>query len=158
MPINHDYECPYCKHISEAFVEASERFITCPACHVGKAERVYLKFGQMLGKSKGLYPRFDVQLGCTVDSSQHMEQVAKSRGLVPMGREEFDRSRNAPRTPNPADSDEAEPWMIETAKRVWDDCKYGRIPNEPEKLAEMGKDAVEADVLDVKDAPVIKGA
>ena len=155
MAVNHDYECDTCKHIFEAFVPPEKRVLLCPYCN-GKAERVYLKFGSMLGKSKGIYPRFDVQLGCTLDSAQHMEQVAKSRGLVPMGVEEFDRSRHAPRTPHPMDSDEPDPKLIEIAKKAWDDVKYGRVAPEVEEARVM--DAVkESDVLNVKNAPKLSG-
>lgn len=152
MP-NHDYECVACKRISEAFVEVEQRQIHCLNCG-GVANRVYLKAPGFNGKSKGIYPRFDVQLGCTLDSAQHMEQIAKSRGLVPMGKEEWDRSRNAPRTPDPMDSDEVDPRLIEIAKKAWDDVKYDRVPKEVEedRVRSIGE-AVEADILDVKDAP-----
>jgi hypothetical protein len=151
MPINHDYECESCKTIFEAFVEPDQKQIYCRDCH-GVANRVYLKFGPMLGKSKGIYPRFDVQLGCTLDSASHMEQVAKSRGLVPMGVQEWNRSRNAPKTPHPWDSDEPDPKLIEIAKRAWDDVKYDRVPKEVEE--ERVKDIIkQSDFLDVKDAP-----
>ena len=156
MPVNHDYECERCKRIFEAMVRPEQRLLLCPYCH-GKAERVYLKFGPMLGKSKGIYPRFDVQLGRTIDSAQHMEQIAKSRGLVPMGVEEWNRSRHAPKTPHPWDSDEPDPKLIEIAKKAWDDVKYDRVPKEVEedRVKEVIK---ESDVLDVKDAPKISGA
>jgi hypothetical protein len=86
-----------------------------------------------------------------------MEQIAKSRGLVPMGREEFDRSRHASKSPHPWDSDEPDPEFIEIAKKAWDDVKYDRIPKEVEEERVM--DVVkEADFLDVKDAPVKTGA
>jgi putative FmdB family regulatory protein len=152
MP-NYDYECSSCKSIFEAFVEMEMRQINCYNCQAGVANRVFLKAPGFSGKNKGIYPRFDVQLGCTVDSSQHMEQIAKSRGLYPMGVEEWNRSRNAPKKPHPWDSDEPDPQLIEIAKRAWDDVKYGRVPNEPERLAEAGEAAIEADVLDVNDAP-----
>lgn len=86
----------------------------------------------MPGKNKGLYPRFDIQLGCMVDSTQHMEQIAKSRGLEIMGNQEWERSRNAPRAPDPMDSDEPDPQLIEIAKKALDDVKYDRVPKEVE--------------------------
>lgn len=152
--INHDHECDACKTIFEAAVEPEQREIECPNCK-GVAKRVYLKFGQMLGKSKGLYPRFDVQLGCTLDSAQHMEQIAKSRGLEIMGKQEWERSRNAPRTPDPMDSDEPDPQLIEIAKKAWDDVKYDRVPKEVEEERVM--DVVkQADFLDA--TPQIKAS
>lgn len=152
--INHDYECSRCKAIFEAAVTPEERLLACPRCG-GKAERVYLHFGRMLGKSKGLYPRFDVQLGCQIDSAQHMEQIAKSRGLYPMGVEEWNRSRHAPKTPHPWDSDEPDPQLIEIAKKAWDDVKYDRVPKEVEEERVMDV-LKENDFLDVKDAPSVK--
>ena len=153
MP-NYDYECERCLSIFEAFVEVDQRHINCRNCQTGVAKRVFIKAPGFNGKSKGIYPRFDVQLGCTLDSAQHMEQVAKSRGLVPMGVEEFDRSRHAPRTPHPMDSDEPDPKLIEIAKKAWDDVKYGRIAPEVEEARVM--DVVkESDVLNIKDAPKV---
>lgn len=150
MAVLHDYRCRSCGFAFEAFVEAEQRVVGCVRCD-GAADRIYLHFGTMIGKNKGVYPRFDTQLGCTLESAQHMEEVAKSRGLIPMGNEEWNRSRNAPRTPNPMDSDEPDPQLIEIAKKAWDDVKYQRVPIETE--VERVKDVVEADILDVKDAP-----
>jgi putative FmdB family regulatory protein len=146
MPVLHDYRCIKCQKTFEAFVRVEDQRVPCPSCGDGVAERVYLKMGGMLGKNKGLYPRFDVQLGCVVDSTQHMEQIAKSRGLVPMGVEEWNRSRNAPKMPHPWDSDEPDPQLIEIAKKAWDDVQFDRVPKEVEQERVM--DAVEADFLD----------
>lgn len=127
-------------------VEVNERQVLCPYCGE-PANRVYLRMGGMLGRNKGVYPRFDIQLGCTVDSSQHMEQIAKSRGLEIMGNQEWERSRNAPRTPNPLDSDEPDPQLIEIAKKAWDDVKYGRVA--PEVEEDRVKEVIkESDFLD----------
>jgi putative FmdB family regulatory protein len=151
---NYDYECQSCKSIFEAFVDVEQRHLQCYNCQTGVASRVFLKAPGVNGKSKGIYPRFDVQLGCVLDSAQHMEQVAKSRGLVPMGVEEFDRSRHAPRAPDPMDSDEPDPKLIEIAKKAWDDVKYGRVAPEVEEARVM--DVVkESDVLNVTDAPKV---
>lgn len=151
MPVLHDYRCPRCDYVFEAFVGVSERVLSCPRCK-GQADRVFLKTGGMLGRNKGVYPRFDTQLGITLESSRHMERVAKERGLVPMGNQEFERSRNAPRTPDPLDSDGPDPQLIEIAKRAWDDVKFGRVPKEIEEERVM--DVVkQSDFLDVKNAP-----
>jgi DNA-directed RNA polymerase subunit RPC12/RpoP len=153
MAVLHDYECLNCRHISEASVEPDERVIECPVCGVGRAERVYLRMSAMPGKNKGLFPRFDVQLGCMLDSHSHMEQIAKSRGLEIMGNQEWERSRNAPRSPDPMDSDEPDPQLIEIAKKAWDDVKYDRVPKEVEEARVM--DAVsQSDFLDA--TPAVK--
>jgi putative FmdB family regulatory protein len=149
MSVLHDYRCIKCQETFEAFVRVEDQRVPCPSCGDGIAQRVYLKMGGMLGKNKGLYPRFDIQLGCTVDSTQHMEQIAKSRGLVPMGNEEWNRSRNAPQATHPWDSDEPDPQLIEIAKKAWDDVKFDRVPKEVEEARVMDlATAVEADVLD----------
>jgi putative FmdB family regulatory protein len=147
MPVNHDYECSACKSLFEALVEVDQREVDCPVCNRGRAVRVYKVFGPMLGKSKGKYPRFDTQLGITIESAQHMEKVAKQRGLVPMGREEFDRSRHAPRAPDPLDSDKVDPDLIEAAKRAFDDVKFQRVPQEVEekRVADIAADYLNAD-------------
>lgn len=132
MPL-HDYECTRCKSMFEAMVDVEQRVLDCPVCKSGVAQRVYRRFGGMLGKNKGKFPYFDVQLGCTLESSQHRDQVAKRRGLVTLGVDEFNRSRNAPRTPDPWDSDEPSPEFIEQAKKDWDDIKFGRVPVETEE-------------------------
>ncbi len=83
-----------------------------------------------------------------------MEQIAKSRGLEIMGNEEWERSRNAPRTPDPMDSDEVDPQLIEIAKKAWDDVKYDRVPKEVEE--ERVIDAIkQSDVMNVTpDKPI----
>jgi len=150
--ISHDYECSRCNSIFEAMVEAERGVLPCPVCKDGKAKRVYLKFGGMLGKNKGLFPYFDQQLGVSVESSQHREQIAKQRGLITMGKDEFNRSRNAPRTPDPLDSDKVDPELIEMAKRIWDDIKFGRLPPEVEekRVADVAADYLDADSVKVE--------
>ena len=129
MPGTHDSDCSACRMIFEESAEFNQK--TDPSrvstCECGWRIVCSCEPRLFNGKSKGLYPRFDVQLGCTVDSASHMEQIAKSRGLVPMGREEWNRSRHAPRTPDPMDSDEPDPKLIEIAKKAWDDVKYDRV-------------------------------
>jgi putative FmdB family regulatory protein len=151
--INHDYRCLKCQRTFEAFVEPEQRTLACPTCGDGVAERVYRRMSAMPGKNKGIYPRFDIQLGCMLESSKHMEQIAKSRGLEIMGNQEWERSRNAPRTPDRTDDpDYVDPQLIEIAKKAWDDVKYDRVPKEVEEERVM--DVVkECDVLDVTKAP-----
>lgn len=103
----------------------------------------------MLGRNKGRYPYFDTQLGITLESSQHRDRVAKERGLIAMGPEEYERSRNAPRTSHPMDSDEVDPNLIECAKRAWDDVQFGRVPNEEQRVMDIAQER-EADFLDVQ--------
>lgn len=148
-----DYACRVCGSKFEALVEKDEKVIPCPACRAGSADRLITWRGGVLGKSKGLFPYFDTQLGVTVESSQHRDRVAKERGLVAMGPEEFERSRNAPRAPDPMDTDEVDPQLIECAKRAWDDVKFGRVPDEKERVMDIVKER-EADFLDV--TPEIK--
>lgn len=132
MAVVHDHECENCGKSFEAFVAWDEREIECPRCN-GRAVRVFKHFGGMLGKNKGKYPYFDVQLGTNVESSQHRDRIAKERGLEVMGNQEWERSRHAPRTPDPLDSDEPDPQLIEIAKRAWDDVKFDRVPKEVEE-------------------------
>lgn len=150
MPVLHDYRCLKCQRTFEALVNVEDRVVPCPLCHVGTAERVFLKMGGMLGRNKGLYPRFDVQLGITLESAQHRDRVAKERGLVVMGVEEYNRSRNAPRSPDPLDDPNPDPKLIEIAKKVWDDHKYGRVKVEPAPPAPTN-----ADFLDISKGPKV---
>jgi putative FmdB family regulatory protein len=145
--ILHDYLCPACGSAFEAMVNVEERVLECPCCHVGRANRVFKKVASMLGKNKGKYPYFDTQLGITLESSQHRDRVAKERGLEQMGPQEYNRSRHAARTPDPMDTDAVDPQLIEIAKRTWDDVKFGRVPNEEQRVLDMAKD-VQADFLD----------
>jgi len=46
------------------------------------------------------------------------------------------------------DSDEVDPNLIECAKRAWDDVKFGRVPNEQERVMDIVKER-QADFLDV---------
>lgn len=145
--ILHDYFCSSCGSGFEAMVDVGQRVLPCPSCHTGKADRVFKKVASMLGKSKGRFPYFDTQLGVTLESSQHRDRVAKERGLVAMGPEEFERSRHAPRTPDPMDTDAVDPKLIECAKRAWDDVKFGRVPNEEQRVLDMATER-QADFLD----------
>lgn len=142
-----DFGCKVCGARFEALVEKHERFLECPVCKGGESERLITWNGGMRGRAKGRYPYFDTQLGISVESPQHRDRVAKERGLITMGKEEWERSRNAPRSPDPMDSDEVDPNLIECAKRAWDDVKFGRVPNEEERVMDIAK-TVEADVLD----------
>jgi putative FmdB family regulatory protein len=154
MPVLHDYRCVKCQRTFEAFVRVEDMRIPCPTCGDGVADRVYRKMSAMPGKNKGIYPRFDVQLGCMLESSSHMEQIAKSRGLEIMGNQEWERSRNAPRTPDPFDSDEPDPQLIEIAKKAWDDVKYDRVAKDQEedRVIDIIK---ESDVINVTpDKPI----
>jgi hypothetical protein len=45
------------------------------------------------------------------------------------------------------ESDEVDPKLIECAKRAWDDVKFGRVPNEEERVMDIAKD-IQADFLD----------
>lgn len=156
MPVLNDYECGSCKSIFEAMLEWDQRQIHCYRCQTGVANRVFLKAPGFNGRNKGVFPRFDTQLGITLESSQHMERIAKERGLAIMGNEEWNRSRNAPRTPDPMDSNEPDPQLIEIAKRAWDDVKYDRVPKEVEEERVM--DVVkQSDFLDVNAAPKSAG-
>lgn len=146
MPVLHDYECARCRSIFEQVADATEKTIPCPRCHEGRAERVYLRMSALPGRNKGRYPVFDTQLGITVESSQHRDRVAKERGLVPMGVEEFNRSRNNAHENHPLDSDEVDPELIECAKRAWDDVKFDRVPH-LDAPPDVSK--IEADVLNV---------
>jgi putative FmdB family regulatory protein len=148
MAVLHDYRCLKCQRTFEALADVEARILPCPLCGQGTAERVFLRMGGMLGRNKGKYPYFDKQLGVTLESSQHRDRVAKERGLVVMGVDEYNRSRNAPRSPDPLDDPNPDPKLIEIAKKVWDDHKYGRVKPEPPKPAPK-----DADVLDIANAP-----
>jgi hypothetical protein len=50
------------------------------------------------------------------------------------------------------DSDEVDPNLIEIAKRTWDDVKFGRVPNEEQRVLDIVND-VQADFLNVDTAP-----
>ena len=129
MPL-YDYRCHSCRYTFEAMANPEQHIIECPRCALPDAERVWIRFGGMLGRNKGVYPYFDKQLGVTLESSQHRDRVAKQRGLVVMGREEFDRSRHGPSTPDPLDDPNPDPKLIECAKKAWEDTKYHRVPRE----------------------------
>lgn len=148
--ILHDYRCANCSAVFEAFVNVDQHIVPCPICNEGMARRVFLRMGGMLGKNKGKYPYFDKQLGVTLESSSHRDRVAKERGLVVMGVEEYNRSRNAPRSPDPLDDPNPDPKLIEIAKKVWDDHKYGRVKVEPAPPAPSN-----ADFLDISNGPKV---
>jgi putative FmdB family regulatory protein len=147
MSLMYDYSCRTCGAKFEALVEKHEKVIPCARCLGGQAERFFSFNGRINGKNKGLYPRFDTQLGLTLESSQHRDRVAKERGLEQMGPEEYHRSRHAAGTSGPVESDEVDPVLVECAKRAWDDVKFGRVPDEQERVLDIAKD-MQADFLD----------
>lgn len=130
MPL-YDYRCAgKCRKTFEAFAEPDQKRIECPVCGEGYADRVYLHMAALPGRNKGVFPQFDVQLGCTVESSQHRDRIAKERGLVAMGKEEWERSRNNHHSNHPFDQTEVKltDQEVERAKADWDDVIYDRVP------------------------------
>ena len=151
MSVLYDYECNTCKSMFEAFAEVEQRILACPTCNAD-AVRIWKSFGGMLGKNKGRYPYFDMGAGQTFESSKDRDDYAAKRGrfrnrsgpqMEILGPQEFERSRHAPRTPNPMDNPEPDPAFIEQAKRDWDDIKFNRVPVEVEmkRAEEALKDA-----------------
>lgn len=143
MSVLHDYRCNECGACFERFVEVEERTIPCDLCGRGNAERIYRTAGGMLNKAKGRYPYFDTQLGTTVDSPQHRDRVAKSKGLVTVGVDEFNRSRNTAHSPNPLDQPLSDKFA-DIAKANWERMKAGTLPPVETRPADT-----ESDVLPV---------
>ena len=78
--------------------------------------------------------------------------LRKSAASSLWGKQEFDRSRHAPRSPDPLDDPNPDPKLIEIAKKAWEDVKYHRVPD-PEPPPPLPVES--ADVLDVAEAPKI---
>lgn len=144
MPL-YDYRCRSETHKTfEAFASPGEREIDCPICGEGVADRVYLRMAALPGRNKGVFPMFDQQLGCTVESSQHRDRIAKERGLIVMGREEHQRSLNNVHENDPWDSDKVDPDLIEAAEKAFHDVYIEKAP--PPPVPDIAK--IEADYLD----------
>ncbi len=111
-----DFECP--KHgVWEVFLDTTPPdAVYCPEPGCGEvARRVWTHAPGVAGKEKGLYPRFDVQLGLQIQSKAHEARVLKERGLLKMGGEEWQRSINT----TPA---ERENVLDENDRKMFIDC------------------------------------
>lgn len=145
MPL-YDYRClGKCHRTFEAFADPEQKRVECPLCKEGYAERVYLRMAPLPGRNKGRYPVFDQQLGCVVESSQHRDRIAKERGLVTMGPEEFQRSINNHHDNDPLDNPKVDPDLIDAAERAYASVQKGEIPPDDSPSIEN----IEADFLDV---------
>lgn len=147
MPVMRDWECP-CGESGEIYIENATNYPTEFKHLCGQTARLIWKsFGPKgrLGGDKGRFPYFDVGLGVTVNSSKHRSDIAKSRGLEIMGREEF--TRSAENTPDRSDDMQWDrPAWREAAEKAWNDLKYRNVP-EP-TLTTMAD--VSADLIDTE--------
>lgn len=96
MP-NHFFRCLKCQRTYEEFVGQGVDSIECGACG-WRAEKVWIQAPGFNGKSKGLYPRYDPQLGVTLESRQHEDRVVKQKGLIGLGPDEYRRTLNSAMT------------------------------------------------------------
>jgi len=119
MPVVHDYLCEGCGAEYEAYLDVQMKAFQCKKCP-GTAIRIYRSAPAFNGKSKGLYPRFDHQLGVMLESSQHKDRVAKERGLIEMGPEEFNRSASNSHEP-------AKDWsgVDDAMEKAWSEVEKG---------------------------------
>ena len=107
------------------------------------APRVWVHAPLVGGKEKGLYPRFDVQLGVEVQSKAHEKQLLEEKGRVEslkagreitfekMGAEEWERSRyQAPSEPEDMFTPEDKAAFRECAQQAYHDVETRAIPLE----------------------------
>ena len=91
MPV-YPYRCTSCSH--EHDVAKSVRQIDdpeyCPKCQANS--RRYLVAVNFNGASDWDKAEFNPGLGCVVKNSKHREQIAKQRGLIEVGNEDFEKT------------------------------------------------------------------
>ena len=130
MPL-YDVRCTKCGAPGECYFESSAPAPNRVArCSCGGDARVeWRAFGGMMGKNKGIYPHHDIQLGLTIESSQHRDRVLKERGLGALGPDEFRRTLNNQHEPTPSMIDH--PQLIEAMEKAHYEISNGIVPIEP---------------------------
>lgn len=74
-------------------------------------------------------PYYDHQLGAMVTSRSERDRIAKEKGLVIMGKEEFKRSQDAHHEKDEfAFSPQEQKLYRESAEKAYNDLKYGNVP------------------------------
>ncbi len=136
MPL-YDVKCLKCGALGECFFESSDPNRVAQCSCGGYAHIEWRGFGGMMGKNKGIYPHHDVQLGMTIESSQHRDRVAKERGLAVLGPDEFRRSMNNQHEPEP--SMIGHPQVIEAMEKAYYEISNGLVPIEPPKQLDLSK-------------------
>lgn len=119
----HDFQCK-CGRIQEVFYPAGlvEDFISCDCGRT--AERVWLKAPGVAGD---IEPYYDVQLGCQINSKQQRERIAKERGKVLLGPDEFRRTNNTLHAET-VDHEADQRKFREAMEKAWSDVKNGNVP------------------------------
>lgn len=139
MPL-YDVRCEACGARGECVLDSSvpiERREAVCSCG-GRATIEWRAFGGMMGKNKGIYPHHDIQLGMTIESSQHRDAVLKSRGLAALGPQEFQRTLNTQHEPEPEQMADS-PGFHDAMEKAYADIQYGNIPIEQPKTLDPAK-------------------
>lgn len=128
----YDFQCGSCGYSAEVGLEVVEgksaMDTTFPCECGGVASVVWKKAPGFAGKNKGIYPKYDVQLGMMIESTQHLNRVLKEKGLTPMGDLDFKRTLNNAHSPGEMKFDEAK--FKDLAEKAWCDTVNGNIPKE----------------------------
>lgn len=131
MALLRDWECE-CGGSGEILFDSPPGYTEFVHKDCGKTARlVWKSFGPKgrVGGNKGRFPYYDVELGMTLESEKQRKQVAESRGLMIMSREEHKRTMDA----MPDNQPDEVPWNSaawqDSAMKAWNDLKYGNVPD-----------------------------
>jgi hypothetical protein len=120
-----------CNTTGEVLVDSGITKIPC-TCG-GVASLVWLKAPGFGNPSKGIYPRYDVQLGMTIDSRQHEARVLKEKGLVAVPPNEF--NRQVQRDQNPPETLVDKERMLDAVQLSIKQVLNREVPIEPIDVA-----------------------
>lgn len=120
-----DVKCLKCGAEGEVWFESRDpRKIADCQCG-GEAIVSWRRFSGIMSKSKGIYPRYDIQLGRTIESAQHLDRVLKAKGLMAMAPEEYERSINNHHEPEPKLDEDA---LKDAMEKAYADTTNGNLP------------------------------
>lgn len=136
MPL-FDVKCIKCSAEGECMLPSGQDIAQCGACG-GYAHVVWRSFGGMMGKNKGLFPQYDVQLGITLESTQHRERVMKERGLAALSVPEFNRTLNTQHESTPSVGKDPAFW--EAAEKAYYEIEHGMVTSEPPRQIDTSQE------------------
>ena len=121
-----------CQTVGEVLVDSGITEIDC-TCG-GRAGLIWLKAPGVANKSKGIYPRWDTQLGMNIESRQHENRELKARGLTAIGADEFRKGAESETGDAPSTFVDKEK-MLDAVHKSIAQVKNREVPIEPMEAA-----------------------
>lgn len=118
MPV-YEWECQDCKKSFDLIRSFQEYNLpaSCDACQSFNTIRLISRFS-FYGASGWDSASFNPGLGCITKNTKHAEQIAKERGLIPLGNESCEKTISSQER-------RAEAILEETSKPAYDALEHG---------------------------------